>query len=71
MDGAEDEVLTYMAFPKAYWLQIHSTNPLGRLNVVIKRRTNVAGIFRTDAAVKRLVGATLLKQKDDWSLNRR
>ena len=45
MDRAEHEVLAYMDFPRAHWLQIHSTNPLERLNAEIKRRTNVVGIF--------------------------
>ena len=71
MDGAEHEVLSYMNFPKAHWLQIHSTNPLERLNAEIKRRTNVVGIFPNDAAVTRLVGAMLLEQNDEWCLNRR
>jgi putative transposase len=71
MDGAEHEVLSYMNFPKAHWLQIHSTNPLERLNAEIKRRTNVVGIFPNDAAITRLVGAMLLEQNDEWSLNRR
>ena len=71
MDSAENEVLSYMNFPKAHWLQIHSTNPLERLNAEIKRRTNVVGIFPNDAAVTRLVGAMLLEQNDEWSLNRR
>ena len=71
MDGAEDEVLSYMNFPRAHWLQIHSTNPLERLNAEIKRRTNVVGIFPNDAAVTRLVGAMLLEQNDEWCLNRR
>ena len=52
-------------------LQIHSTNPLERLNAEIKRRTNVVGIFPNDAAITRLVGAMLLEQNDEWSLNRR
>jgi putative transposase len=71
MDGAENEVLSYMNFPRAHWLQIHSTNPLERLNAEIKRRTNVVGIFPNDAAVTRLVGAMLLEQNDEWCLNRR
>ena len=71
MDGAEHEVLSYMDFPRAHWLQIHSTNPLERLNAEIKRRTNVVGIFPNDAAITRLVGAMLLEQNDEWSLNRR
>jgi putative transposase len=71
MEAAEHEVLSYMTFPRAHWLQIHSTNPLERLNAEIKRRTNVVGIFPNDAAITRLVGAMLLEQNDEWSLNRR
>jgi putative transposase len=71
MDSAEHEVLAYMSFPRAHWLQIHSTNPLERVNADIKRRTDVVGIFPNDRAVTRLVGALLLEQNDEWSLNRR
>lgn len=71
MDTAEYEVLAYMDFPKAHWLQIHSTHPLERLNAEIKRRTNVVGIFPNDRAVTRLVGAMLLEQSDEWTLQRR
>jgi putative transposase len=71
MDGAEHAVLAYMDLPKAHWLQIHSTNPLERLNAQIKRRTNVAGIFPNDRAITRLVGAMLLEHSDEWTLQRR
>jgi putative transposase len=71
MDSAEHEVLAYMTFPRAHWLQIHSTNPLERLNAEVKRRTDVVGIFPNDNAVTRLVGAMLLEQSDEWSLQRR
>jgi putative transposase len=71
MDSAEHEVLAYMGFPRAHWLQIHSTNPLERLNAEIKRRTDVVGIFPNDAAIVRLVGAMLLEQSDEWVLQRR
>jgi putative transposase len=47
------------------------TNPLERLNAEIKRRTNVVGIFPNDASIVRLVGAMMLEQNDEWSLNRR
>lgn len=68
MDTAEHEVLAYMDFAKAHWLQIHSTNPLERLNAEIKRRTNVVGIYPNDSAITRLVGAMLLEQSDEWAL---
>ena len=71
MDVAEADVLAFMSFPKAHRAQIHSTNPLERLNAEIKRRTNVVGIFPNTGAVTRLVGALLLEQNDEWSLNRR
>ena len=71
MDDAEHEVLTFMTFPKVHRTQIHSTNPLERLNAELKRRTNVIGIFPNDGAIIRLVGAMMLKQNDEWSLQRR
>src|ERR1700761_3003315 len=71
MDGAEADVLAFMGFPKAHSKQIHSTNPLERLNAEIKRRTDVVGIFPNETAITRLVGALLLEQSDEWALQRR
>jgi putative transposase len=71
LDKSEPDVLAYMSFPKAHRTQIHSTNPLERLNAEIKRRTDVVGIFPNEAAITRLVGALLLEQSDEWSLQRR
>ena len=71
MDSSEPDVLAFMSFPKAHRTQIHSTNPLERLNAEIKRRTDVVGIFPNEAAITRLVGALLLEQNDEWQLQRR
>jgi putative transposase len=71
MDGAEDDVLAHMAWPKELRAKLHSTNPLERLNREIKRRTNVVGIFPNDDAIVRLVGALMLKQNDEWAVCRR
>jgi transposase-like protein len=68
---AENDVLSYKTFPKAHWRQIHSTNPLERLNKLIKRRTNVGGIFPNEQAIRRLVGAVMLEQNDEWAVSRR
>ncbi len=71
MDQAEADVLAFMSFPKAHRVQIHSTNPLERLNAEIKRRTDVVGIFPNEPAIMRLAGALLLEQNDEWQLQRR
>jgi putative transposase len=71
MDEAEHEVLAYMSFHKSHWSQIHSTNPIERLNLEVKRRTNVVQIFPNEAAIVRLVGALLLEQNDEWAVPRR
>ena len=70
MDEAEPDVLAYMTFPQQHRAKLHSTNPLERLNGEIKRRTEVVGIFLNEAAITRLIGAILLEQNDEWSVQR-
>lgn len=60
-----------MAFPRAHWRQIHSTDPLERLYREINRRTAVVGIFPDEASLLRLVGSLLIEQNDEWLLTRR
>jgi transposase-like protein len=64
-------VLAFMDFPREHRTKIHSTNTIERLNGEIKRRSNVVGIFPNDAAIVRLVGALLLEQNDEYSIQKR
>jgi putative transposase len=66
MDDAKDEVLAFSSFPRAHWRQIWSTNPLERLNMELKRRCRVVGIFPNETALVRLAGAVLLDMHEEW-----
>jgi putative transposase len=71
LEEMADDLLAYMAFPPEHWRQIHSTNPLERLNREIRRRTRVVSIFPNRAAAYRLVGMILDEQDYEWQVPER
>jgi putative transposase len=71
LEEAAEDILAYRHVPLEHQRQLHSTNPLERLNKEIKRRSNVVGIFPNPASVLRLVGAVLLEQDDEWAVAER
>ena len=71
LEGAEDDLLAFMAFPAEHWSKLRSTNPLERVNREIGRRSDVVGIYPNDAALIRLAGSLLIEQNDEWLVGRR
>jgi putative transposase len=63
--GIED-VLSYLHYPLPHRVRISSTNPLERLNLEIRRRTRVVGIFPHAGACLRLIGMLLVEKHEDW-----
>ena len=71
LDDARPDLLAFAGFPQRHWRQIWSTNPLGRVNKEIKRRTDVVGVFPNPAALLRLAGSVLIEQHDEWEAGER
>jgi transposase-like protein len=61
-----DDVLSYLHYPLPHRVRISSTNPIERLNLEIRRRTRVVGIFPHTGACVRLIGMLLLEKHEDW-----
>ena len=61
-----DDVLSYLHYPQSHRVRISSTNPLERLNLEIRRRTRVVGIFPHVGSCLRLIGMLLVEKHEDW-----
>lgn len=60
----------YLAFPRAHWLRIRSTNGLERLHGEIKRRIRSVGAFPDRDSALRLVTAVAVQTADVWATRR-
>ena len=60
--------MSWPTFPPVHRSKLHSTNSPERLSGEIKRRAEIVGILPNEAAIVRLVGAIMLEQNDEWSV---
>jgi putative transposase len=65
-NGIED-ALQFFNFEELPFGRTSSTNHLERLNLEIRRRTNVVGIFPSTDSFLRLIGSYLLEYQADWA----
>lgn len=63
-------MLAHMTFPAQHRAKLQSTDKIKRLNGEIKRHIDVVGIFPNEASIWRLVGAILMAQTEDWTVQR-
>ncbi len=65
-DGLE-AALQFFHFDELPYGRTSSTNHLERLNLEIRRRSNVVGIFPSTNSFLRLIGSYLLEYQADWA----
>ncbi len=65
------EGLTVFAFPEYCRKRLRTSNMNERLNLEIKRRTRVVGLFPNEDSVLRLVTAILMEISEEWETGRK
>jgi putative transposase len=70
MDTAGEDGPAYTSLAPRHRLELHSTNPIERVDGEIERRTSGVGIFPNKEAITRLAGVTLLEHNDEWAAQR-
>lgn len=66
LDDAREDLLAFRPYPRSHWRKLWSNNPIERLNREIKRRADVVQIFPDTTSIRRLIGAILCEQNDEW-----
>lgn len=69
-EEAESDALAYLAFPKSHWKRLRTNNLQERANREIKRRSRIVQVFPSEESLKRLVGAVVCEQDEQWSGSR-
>lgn len=61
-----DDALAVLSFPDRYRKRLRTTNLAERMNEEIRRRQRVIRVFPNENSAKRLIGAILAEQYDEW-----
>jgi len=61
-----EQTLAVHDLPREHRRRVYTTNIMERVMAEVKRRTNVVGIFPSEASCDRLVGAQLLERHESW-----
>lgn len=69
-EEAEPDALAHLAFPKSHWKRLRTNSLQERANREIKRRSRVVQVFPSEESLKRLVGAVVCEQDEQWSGSR-
>jgi transposase-like protein len=70
MEANIPEGLTVFQTPETHRRRLRTTNMSENLNLQIKRRTRVAGLFPNEASVLRIVTAILMETSEEWETGR-
>lgn len=70
LDAGLEDSLQFYAFPEIDHRKISSSNTLERLNVEIRRRSRVVGIFPSIDSYIRLITSFLIEYEEDWQTGR-
>jgi len=66
-----EQTLAVHDLPREHRRRVYTTNIMERIMAEVKRRTNVVGIFPSEASCDRLVGAQLLERHESWQCEER
>jgi transposase-like protein len=70
MESNIPQGFTVFGFPPAHQRRLRTSNSIERVNMELKRRTRVAGIFPNEASLLRLVSALLIEISDQWEIGK-
>jgi transposase-like protein len=70
LEAGVEDTLQFYTFPEIDHRKIATNNTLERMNLEIRRRSRVVGIFPSIGSYIRLISSYLIEYEDDWQTGR-